>query len=307
MVDLSKTLSGVGNTISNIGDAVGNIANNAAQLANDNPIINSKDYEKNGFIVSPTPGADGNGLPSNKVPRLAVGQSKRDLIHWFVPEFGVVKMYVNPSSIQYNNTKHISKERTKGGWLVQYWGENLTTLSISGTTGSSGVEGVNVLYEIYRAEQYAFDAVGLTLASNNAAVQGAEQIVEGIGNSVGSLIGGAVGGSIGSTIADGLFGIDNASSMLAPKNIPSLAQFAFGVEMFWKGWVYRGFFESMTFNERADNFLWDYTINFTVTQRRGYRTNYMPFHRSPLSPSGSADNSLWSGIPGDMSFGDIKK
>jgi hypothetical protein len=264
----------------------------------------NRDFENNGFIVSPTPGSDRNSFPSNKIPALAKAERKRELIHWFVPEFGVVRMYINPSSISYNHSKLINKERTKGGYTLQYWGENLTPLTIQGTTGSSGVEGINVLYEIYRAEQLAFDPVALTLASNNAAVQGAEQIVSGIGSAVGGLFGGA-GGAIGSTVANGLFGIDNVNSQLAPRNIPSLAQYAFAVEMYHQGWVYRGFFESMVVNERAENFLWDYTINFTATQRRGYRTNYFPWHKSPLSPSDTNDT-RWDGIPGGMSFGTIK-
>jgi len=284
-------------------NAVDNLGNSVDRLLGGNTV--SRDFENNGFVVSPTPGADGNGFPSSKIPTLAKGIRKRELIHWFVPEFGVVKMYINPSSISYNNSKLITQERTKGGFTLQYWGENLTKLSIQGTTGSSGVEGINVLYELYRAEQLSFDAVGLTLASNNAAVQGAEQIISGIGSGLGDLIGGNGGGGVGSTIANGLFGIDTVNSQLAPRNIPSLAQFAFAVEMYHQGWVYRGFFENMVINERADNFLWDYTINFTATQRRGYRTNYFAWHRSPLSPSGSADNP-WNGMPGDMSFGTIK-
>lgn len=284
-------------------DGVGDFVDSAVDSLSGGTTVN-RDFENNGFIVAPTPGADGNGLPSNKIPALARGTRKRELIHWFVPEFGVIKMYINPSAISYNHSKNINKERTKGGYTLQYWGENLTPLTITGTTGSSGVEGINVLYEIYRAEQLAFDSVGLTLASNNAAVQGAEQIVSGIGSAIGDLFGGG-GGAVGSTIANGLFGIDNINTQLAPRNVPSLAQFAFGVEMYHQGWVYRGFFESMVVNERADNFLWDYNISFVSTQRRGYRTNYLPFHRSPLSESGTGDNP-WNGIPGGMSFGTLK-
>ncbi len=287
-------------------DGVIDSLDNSINKLTNNRTLNSRDFEENGFVVSPTPGADGNGLPSSKVPPLLVAKKKRELIHWFVPEFGVIKMYVNPSSISYNHSKQITEERTKGGFTLQYWGENLTQLTIAGTTGSSGVEGINVLHEIYRAEQLAFDTVGLTLASNNAAVQVAEQAVSGLGGLVGGLIGGAAGGAVGSTIANGLFGIDNINTMLAPRNVPSLAQFAFGVEMYHQGWVYRGYFKSMVVNEKADTFLWDYNIAFVSTQRRGYRNNYLPFHRSPRSPSGSSDSS-WNGIPGDMSFGKLRQ
>ena len=60
---------------------------------------------------------------------------------------------------------------------------------------------------------------------------------------------------------------------------------AFSVEMYYNGAVYRGYFTQMTANERAENFAIDYTMNFTVTQRRGYRLNYHPWHRSAGGPS----------------------
>lgn len=247
------------------------------------------DFTQNGFIVPPIPGADGNGLPASKLPNLRVAKSKRSIIHWFVPEFGVVKMYVNPSRIQYMYKKDIKKERTKGGYTLQYWGEDLPQLNISGTTGSSGIEGINVLYEIYRAEQLAFDAVGLTLAADSAAQGAAEQIVGGIGSAVGGLVGGSVGSGIGGAMAQSLFGADTAAQALAPKNIPSLAQFAFGVEMFYQGWVHRGYFESMNVTESVDNLgLFQYDMVFHVTQRRGYRSNYLPWHKSAIDgPSGN--------------------
>ena len=59
--------------------------------------------------------------------------------------------------------------------------------------------------------------------------------------------------------------------------------------MFYNGWVFRGYFKSMNFTEKAENFLIDYNMNFVVTQRSGYRTNYFPFQRSANSgPSNSS-------------------
>lgn len=253
--------------------------------------ISPNDFAKDGFIVPPIPSADGNGLPSQKSQSLKLAQNKRALIHWFVPEFGVVKMYVNPSSIRYSHKKVINKERTKGGFMLQYWGEDLSTLSIGGTTGSSGIEGINVLYEIYRSEQLAFDAIGLTLASDNAAAGAAEQIAGAVGD--------AIGGDIGSSIVKGLLGTDSAAQALAPRNIPSLAQFAFGIELFYLGWVYRGYFDSMTVNEDVSNLgLFAYDIQFVVTERRGYRFNNLPWQKSAIDgPSGQ-------GVP--LTFGGLK-
>jgi hypothetical protein len=67
--------------------------------------------------------------------------------------------------------------------------------------------------------------------------------------------------------------------------------------MFYQGWVRRGYFKSMNITESASSVGWfDYTINFTVTQKRGYRQNFMPWHRSPLY--GPSDNRY----PNNLSF-----
>lgn len=245
-------------------------------------------FKSDGFLLPSTFSADANGLPFNKVPSNKPSQLKRNIVTWFVPEFGIIRMYVNPASISYAHKKLITKDRTKGGFTLQYWGEDLTTINLSGTTGSSGIEGINVLYELYRAEQYAFDSVGLTLAANNASADLANNLINGVGGALGQSINGLFGGDPNSPTAaaggagllGGILGLDSPNNSLAAKNIPSLAQLAFTVEMYYNGWVYRGFFENMTINERADNFLLEYQMTFTATQRRGYRTNYFPWTRS---------------------------
>src|SRR5574338_425725 len=259
---------------------------NSAQnfLNQNNPLTSGQrdSFRNNGFLLPPTYSADGNGLPYNNVRSNKQGQLKRNIITWFVPQFGIVRMYVNPNSISYSHKKLIDKARTKGGYTLQYWGEELTTINISGTTGSSGIEGINMLYEIYRAEQLAFDSVGLTLAANNFNNDLSHNLLNGVGSLFGGPFGQSVGGgsSPASALLGGIFGLDSPNNNLSPKNIPSLAQLAFGVEMYYNGWVYRGFFDSMTINERADNFLLEYQMVFMATQRRGYRVNYFPWRRS---------------------------
>lgn len=232
------------------------------------------DYQKDGFLVAPTPNADGTGLPSFKVKNNRRGITKRNLISWFVPEFGVIKMYINPSSLHYSYAKSISSERTKGGFNFQYWGEELPKITIRGTTGSSGIEGINVLYEIYRAEQYAFDGIGLTLSAENYTKNQSGSITSLIKN------------EIATTIVDGALGVSNSFNSIGSKNIPTMAEFAFGVEMFYQGWVHRGYFTNMEVTEKEAG-LFDYTLNFVSIQRRGYRLNNMPWQRSPTNgPSG---------------------
>jgi len=251
-------------------------------LNQNNPLTEEQrsQFKQDGFMLPSTFSADGNGLPYTKVPTGKPTQMKRNIITWFVPEFGLVRMYVNPQSITYQHKKLISKNRTKGGYTIQYWGEDLTVLDIKGTTGSSGIEGINMLYEIYRAEQYSFDSVGLSIAAGNAAAADLANLgIGAVGNAVGGLLGDSSG--LTSGLLGGLLGADspNANAM-ASKNITSLAELACGVEMYYNGWVFRGYFDNMTVNERADNFLLDYSLTFNAVQRRGYRQNYFPWNRS---------------------------
>lgn len=247
-----------------------------------NPLSQSQldQFKSDGFLLPATFSADGTGLPSSKVPSYRNSQLKRNIITWFVPEFGIVRMYVNPASISYVHKKLITKDRTKGGYTLQYWGEDLSQLNIQGTTGGAGIEGINVLYEIYRAEQYAFDATGLSLAANNSNQPNLLSSILGTGGDTSSLLGGTVSGVTGAV--GSLLGIGGANTGLVANSINSLAQLAFTVEMYYNGWVYRGFFENMTINERADNFLLEYNMTFTVTQRRGYRMNYFPWSKSAI-------------------------
>ena len=105
--------------------------------------------------------------PGNQVRQSTIANGRdasavRNMVKWFLPEAGIVEMYINPKNIKYNYKKHIgAPTRTRGGFLLQYWGEELGTISINGTTGSSGVEGINVLEDIYRSEQVAMDALAL--------------------------------------------------------------------------------------------------------------------------------------------------
>ena len=271
--------------------------NSAQDWLNSNNALTSdkqSQFKSDGFLLPETFSPDGNGLPYTKVASGHAGKIVRNIIHWFIPEFGIVRMYINPERISYNHKKIINKDRTKGGYTLQYWGEDLTTINMSGTTGSAGIEGINMLYEMYRAEQYAFDAVGLTLAASNASTDLASKAVGALGGVLGGGIsalsgkiglGGSYGNAsaqaAGSGVLSGIFGIDSPNNnALAAKNIMSLAQLAFTVEMYYNGWVYRGFFENMTVNEKSNDFLIDYQINFVATQRRGYRVNNFPWARS---------------------------
>lgn len=85
-------------------------------------------------------------------------RTKRSLIQWEVPHVGenkFIEMYINPENLTFSSRKEINRVRTKGGYIAQYWGEDLDMFTISGTTGDAGIEGINVLRDIYRSEQLA--------------------------------------------------------------------------------------------------------------------------------------------------------
>ena len=253
-----------------------------------------------GFGAGAVSSTSGLGTRQGRISSERAAVNARNIIHWLIPEQPIVQMYINPQNITYTYKKSISSQRTKGGFLLQYWGEDLTTLRLSGTTGTSGIEGINVLYDVYRNEQLAIDPYALFLAA-----EADKTALEGLGSFVGNKIGGAVGSVIGSAVG-GLLqsGVDSVSQ---PTPSPSLAQLAFTVEMYWSGEVYRGFFQSFTVTESVDNLgMFNYDMEFVVTQKRGIRQNFLAWHRSATNgPSNShpefgTPHSFGVLVPGDQ-------
>ena len=203
--------------------------------------------------------------------RLASGPSNRakSIIFWRLPSGDHVRMYINPQNLQINESKQITPVRTKGGFVVQYWGDNLAQMTLSGTTGSSGIKGINVLRDIYRAENRAFDLVAasqtneLLAATSNPFFDAANP--------------GNVLPSVARTLRERQFILR-----------PSLASLALSVTMHYQGIQYKGFFTAFTVTEAADNVgLFDYTMNFSVTEIRGKRDNFMAWHKEPVADSAS--------------------
>jgi hypothetical protein len=237
------------------------------------------------------------------------GSQKTDGIYW-----DKKKMYINPSQIRTTEQKNIKDTLTKGGYSIQYWGENLTSLEVSGTTGSSGIEGINVLYSIYRHEQLHFPKIleerdrRLAQEAIDQSINSAQQTsdvdntLEGIG--LGLTFADAIltGGAISSTInglssAVGVFSdlVQNGGSDYTPAlapSIPTLAAFATNIQMYHDGVFYRGYFTSFGFNESGESpGLFDYNFSFKVTRKYGERNNFMPWHRNPLDANGKTEKS----------------
>lgn len=244
--------------------------------------------------LSPQPGSSGNGTRFKNIPNSRTAVFTRNVVKWFIPEVGIIEMYINPQSIKQTYKKDIKETRTKGGYLLQYWGEELSTLIISGTTGSSGVEGINVLEDIYRSEQLAFDPYALALAQERDAEAATDQF---------SFFGDFAGDdtetfftNVGANMADIVGTAIETGNTTATRSQPTLADLAFSVEMYWSGWAFRGYFIDFTVDESADKLgLFNYSMTFKVTQRRGLRTNFLGWHRSAIDGQSNSDPNF--GVP----------
>lgn len=235
-----------------------------------------------GFEANVAPSVSGFGTRQSRVPNNRPAIARRHLMRWLVPEQPIIQMYVNPQNFKVDYKKQISKVRTKGGYVLQYWGEELTTLSISGTTGTSGIEGINVLNDVYRNEQLMIDPFALFLQADRDRAE--DDSLTGFGSTIFGQV-----GKILTNAKDG--GISNVS-----RTKPTLASIAFTVELYWSGEVWRGFFENFSVTESADKLgLFDYNMTFTVTQKRGFRENFLGWHRS--ATSGPSNSNPYVGVP----------
>lgn len=214
------------------------------------------------------------------------------------------QMFINPQSLSFREKKFIKPDLTKGGFVVQYWGEDLTTIDVGGTTGSSGIEGINVLRRIYRHEQFQFRRVlsnrqtEMAMAAQSAAKDAEAQLsrrTEDAG--VFTQVADAFTGGAASKAATGLINaIDQTfdtghgttfGSSGTFSSAPTTAAFATNIDMYYQGEFYRGFFSNFTTTESAQSpGLFDYQFSFTVTRRSGRRSNFMPWHREARSYDG---------------------
>jgi hypothetical protein len=211
---------------------------------------------------------------------------------------------MNPQSINIRDQKLIQKQLTKGGHVVQYWGEDLATIDAQGTTGSAGIEGINILKDIYRHEQLHYRAIlanrqrELAEAAALAQIEAEEQIYDAtfggfLLGAADTLTGGAVSKSVkgvsnsidilfGTSIGDGAGGRGKAF-----KAVPTLAAFATNIDMYYQGEFFRGYFTSFGVTETASEpGHFSYTFQFIVTRRSGKRENFMPWHRTSTSVDG---------------------
>ena len=215
------------------------------------------------------------------------------------------RLYMNPQSFSIKENKLVRKTLTKGGHVIQYWGEELPMITASGTTGSAGVEGVNILRDIYRHEQLHYRTIlaerrrMLAEAAAQAAKEAEQQMYD---SNVGGFFMGAADLLTGGAISKTVNGVSNSIDILFGSSVgnnfggtggsfqaaPTLASFAVNIDMYYQGEFYRGYFTSFSASESAQEpGHLTYDFNFTVTRRSGSRGNFMPWHRNPLDLDGS--------------------
>jgi hypothetical protein len=196
--------------------------------------------------------------------RMGSGITNRDeqIMSWRLPNGTAVQMYINPQRLSIQDTKQINTTRTKGGYFVQYWGNELTQITLEGHTGSSGIKGINVLKDIYNAENRGFDLVAASQTSSllNALSKG---------------------GPGDASLADAV--LPEMMKQLNSRNFilrPTLASLATSIVMFYQGIQYKGFFKSFNVSEGTDQLgLFSYNISFVATETRGKRENQFAWHK----------------------------
>lgn len=218
----------------------------------------------------------------------------------------IIPLYLNPQNIQIQEGKIVSDTLTKGGYVVQYWGEKLIGISVSGTTGSGGIEAINILRDVYRHEQIIFRDLMIKKAHDfkEQAVDTLTDVSSSNASSGFMLFADAFTGGAASNLVDGVSnaidyitdaasGSKGEASWQSFQMPPTLASFATSIDMHFHGESYRGYFTSFSVTEQASSpGLFDYSFQFTATRRTGLRKNFMPWHRDPRASDGRPRKSL---------------
>lgn len=226
-------------------------------------------------LVGDQPAPTGEASRQTQIPSGRLAKNKRHLIKWLAPEQPLISMYINPQSLNITDGKIVSQQQTKAGFLLQYWGEHLTKIQLSGHTGTSGIEGINVLEDVYRNEQLMFDPFALYLESQRQILKN-EEFDD-------LLFGPNTFGAI-ENVAQSLKAAQRGTMFVNKRVKPTLANLAFGVKMFYNGVVYSGYFESFSVRESVDTLgMFNYDISFVAYEKRGIRTNSFAWQKSPVA------------------------
>lgn len=236
---------------------------------------------------------------------IAWAKKNRKLVRWNIPKHGLIDMYINPQSMRISERKLIKEIRTKGGYLIQYWGDELPQMDLSGVTGSGGIEAINILRDIYNHEQISFRKIIKGL-NKDLLSETASKALDLFGVDVNSAkqkdgiapINQLDNKAVAKTVVN--FAADPLSFLVPDPNLlPTLATLAASVELWYDGMIYRGFFREFSVDEKSDEVgLFRYSMKFTITRSTGVRYNGYAWQRS--AKYGPADADV---VP--LSFGNL--
>lgn len=219
----------------------------------------------------------------------------------------LIPCYISPQNFRTEEGKIITETMTKGGFIIEYWGEKLQVINVDGTTGSGGIEAIEILHSIYRNEQIQMEQLlrnrARTLSQESAAAlqdTATSTAQAGIVSALDSLFEDGFSEIINGvkSVVEEITDIfeDTVEDITNPVTlIPSLGAFAVAVDLYMQGAKYRGYFSSFTVSESADSpGLFDYSFSFSVLRKVGKRKNFMPWHRNPYDANG---NPVQASIP----------
>jgi len=202
-----------------------------------------------------------------------------------------VILLVNPASLDWSLTNTVQETRTRGGFMQEFWGSELDTLSASGTTATAYVA--------------SFDPVAASAGSGAAAGAAAGSLLGGLGTALGALAGGIIGGlnpkgrrqGGGLTIRDlrsdsagyrnlrrlvdvyrsngiiyGMRAMGNYAVGNGPEQPAFRKALLYGgyVSILYDGITYRGFFENFEIREAGDAPFWlEWNFTFKVESHVG--------------------------------------
>lgn len=234
----------------------------------------------------------------------------------------VVPLYINPESIRITEQKQISETMTKGGYIVQYWGEQLSGIQVSGTTGSGGIEAINILRDVYRNEIIQFNNLLRERAANQQqdfvtafGSTGNLNRTANFGNGIRDILNDLTQGgttNIFTGVKSNIEEIVDAAANISEQNpmsvelVPTPGAFATNLILYWHGEKFQGYFKDFNVDEQASSpGHFTYNFSFTVLKRSGVRKNFMPWHRKAADENGkptSASLPREGPMPEELSF-----
>ena len=163
----------------------------------------------------------------------AVKKNKR-AIKWVLPNVSPLIMLVNPMNLDLSYNQLVNETRTLGGFLEEFWGEQLTTLSGSGQSALFYNDGGLTNKDLVNTEGYVNFQRLVNIYRNN-----------------------------GKGYSDSRFGTGT--------NVTSTKIKSFGVvKMFYMNKSYEGYFDSFNTRRMADKpFNFEYDLSFRIRRAIG--------------------------------------